>query len=160
MTFSCWLVISLSVFAASAQPAGYDRAPVLAVIVHKSNPVENLSRAQLRKLLLGEVRQWQDGRKVVLVERDEGSVIFVQMLARVLSMKPFEYKRHLLAVEFQGSQPPIVKTLNSDDGSTKFVWNVPDAIGLIEAVPSSSARANVKVLRIDGKLPGEPGYGL
>ena len=32
----------------------------LAVIVNKANPVESLSMAQLRKLILGDVRAWPE----------------------------------------------------------------------------------------------------
>jgi hypothetical protein len=39
----------------------------------------------------------------------------------------------------------------------RFVFNVPGAIGYARA---SEVDSTVKVLRVDGLLPGEDGYGL
>jgi ABC-type phosphate transport system substrate-binding protein len=39
----------------------------------------------------------------------------------------------------------------------KFVASVPNAIGYVDA---SSADPNVRVLKIDGRAPGDPGYEL
>jgi hypothetical protein len=50
--------------------------------------------------------------------------------------------------------------LNSDETALKFVWNVPGAVAVIDAALAASAPSRVKVLRLDGKLPGEPGYPL
>ena len=139
-----------------------DSAPVLAVVVNKTNPIENLSQSQLRKILLGEVTQFPgvDHRKVVLVHRDPESEVYRQMLLRVLRMTPAEYQRYLLAIVFRGADPIMIKTLNSDDTAAKFVFNVPNALAVIAAAPASAAAQMIRIVRIDGKLPGEPGYGL
>ncbi len=49
------------------------------------------------------------------------------------------------------------KTLVSNNGVLRFVYNVPGAIGYVRA---RDVDASVKTLRIDGRLPGEPGYLL
>jgi hypothetical protein len=51
--------------------------------------------------------------------------------------------------------------LNSDAAACQFVFNVPLAIAIVEAGSlASPACSSVRVLRIDGKLPGEEGYRL
>jgi phosphate transport system substrate-binding protein len=49
----------------------------LAVVVHRSNPVDGLSRDQIRQLFAGEITDWKDvggpDRPVRLVTREEGS---------------------------------------------------------------------------------------
>jgi ABC-type phosphate transport system substrate-binding protein len=157
-----WWLVSLLLLGAIPRVSSADSAPVLAVVVNKTNPVENLSESQLRKILLGEVTQFPgvDHRKVVLVHRDPESEVYRQMLLRVLKMTPAEYQRYLLAIVFRGADPIMIKTLNSDDTAAKFVFNVPDALAVIAAAPASAAAQMVRIVRIDGKLPGEPGYGL
>jgi hypothetical protein len=123
---------------ASSQPSQASGS-ILAVIVNKSNP---------------------DHRKLVLAQREPDSEVYQRLVQLVLRMTPSEYKRNLLRIEFQGAEPLMVKTLNSDDTAAKFVFNVPGAIAVIDAVPAGGAASRVKIVRIEGKLPGEPGYGL
>jgi hypothetical protein len=44
-------------------------APGLVVIVNKMNATETLSVAQLRKLILGDVRAWPDRKAAMVVSR-------------------------------------------------------------------------------------------
>ncbi len=53
----------------------------LVVIVNKSNPVESLSLAQLRKLILGDVRDWQDRKNVSFIARDSSTKDFQSSLS-------------------------------------------------------------------------------
>src|ERR1700691_3694028 len=48
----------------------------LAVIVNKVNATEGLSMAQLRRLLLGDMRNWPDKKTVALVVPDPQSAAF------------------------------------------------------------------------------------
>lgn len=131
----------------------------LAVIVHENSPVTSLTVAEFRKVLLGETSEWPDGKRVVLVERDQTSGALRTTLRLICKMTPLEYKRHLLAIEFQGGRVPLEKILNSDEAAAKFVRSVPGAIGVVEN-SSLAAVQHVKVVRLGGKLPGEPGYFL
>src|SRR5207253_8531806 len=43
----------------------------LAIIVNQSNPVENLSFTELRRIFLGERSHWPNGRRITLEDRSE-----------------------------------------------------------------------------------------
>ena len=133
---------------------------VLTIVVNKSNPLDSISKKQLRGLLLGEIAQWPNKQSVTLVEREASSQAFQKMLRLVLNMSEAEYARWLLQIEFRGATPPLIKTLNSDEGANKFVFNVRGAVAITDAIPSGAISSEVKVLRVDGKLPGDPGYCL
>ncbi len=66
------LLLSLFCGCAGAQciPGG------MAVIVNKANPVESLSMAQLRKLILGDARTWQNNKNVAPIARDPNTKDF------------------------------------------------------------------------------------
>jgi ABC-type phosphate transport system substrate-binding protein len=130
------------------------------VIVNSSNAVISISKAQLRDLLMGEVDQWADKKQITLVQREPGSTAFQKTLRLILHMTEGDYSRWLLQTEFRGKKPPLIKILNSDESARSFVSYVPGAVAITEGLPSSSASSEVKILRVDGKLPGEPGYAL
>ena len=132
----------------------------LAVVVHKSCTAEVLSVVDLRRMLTGDLRAWPDKRPVVLIQEPERSDAQRRMLRILLRTTSEGYRKQLLAVQFQGKELPLIKTLNSDDTAIKFVWNLPGAISIVNAAAAAAASEHVRILRIDGKLPGEPGYLL
>jgi hypothetical protein len=138
-----------------ADPAGF------AAVVHQSNPIHNLRFGDLLSMFEGASREWPNGSRVVLVERDAGSAPFRYLIGHLLNTTPGEYKRSLQSIEYRGDLPVSIKILNSDAVACQFVFNVPSAIAIVEtgslALPACGA---VQALRIDGKLPGEEGYRL
>ena len=119
-----------------------------------------LSTADLRKMLTGDRLTWPDSSTAVVVEQPEDSATQQRMLRTLLRTTPAGYKRQLLELQFQGRDLPAIKVLNSDETALKFVWNVPGAVAVVDAALAASAPSRVKILRLDGKLPGEPGYPL
>jgi hypothetical protein len=139
----------------SAAPSGF------AVVVHRSNATGNLSVGDLRALFEGATTHWPDHSKVVLVERDAAGSATAFLTERLLKVSLTDYKRNLAGLEFKGAEPVTLRVLNSDPSACKFVFNVPSAIALIDAASLSSPDCSrVKVLKIDGRLPGEEGYRL
>jgi hypothetical protein len=132
-----------------------------AVVLHRSNPNTNLRLADVQAFFSGAAKQWPNGSKVVLVERDSGSVVYQFMLAHVLHMSAGEYKRHLVSIEFAGEAPVALKILNTEEAACKFVFNVPGSIALIETISLSLPECSgVGTVKIEGKLPGQQGYRL
>src|ERR1035438_6073900 len=58
----------------------------MVVIVNKANATESLSMAQLRKLILGDVRTWPDRKPVLLVSREFSSDVFRCVLSSIVRM--------------------------------------------------------------------------
>ena len=150
---------ALSAFAAIAAD-GVGANLRLSVVVHKSSSFDNLSSGILRKVLAGELWEWPDARRVVLVQQAPESPVYQQILRQILHTDQKAYKRHLIQVEFQGADLPLIKTLSSDEIAVKFVGNVPGAIAVVDGAAVTGAASRIKVLQIDGKLPGERGYLL
>jgi hypothetical protein len=74
-------------------------------------------------------------------------------------MDEAEYQKYLANLEFRGEEAVALKVLNSDGAVCRFVFNVPAAVGLVQAASlASPGCAGVRVLKIDGKSPGQPGY--
>ena len=132
----------------------------LAVIVNKDNATEGLSMAQLRRLLLGDMRNWPDKKKVALVAPDPQSAAFKCMLAAVVRMNDVEYHRFIANVQFRGEEPVDYAYGRFRRGGGEDGVGRRDAIGIVESSALPSISSSVRVLRINGKQPGEAGYPL
>jgi hypothetical protein len=150
------LLLAMAGVAANAQcvPGG------LAVVVNPSNPTESLSMAQLRRLILGDVRTWPDRKPVMLVSQESSSPVFKCVLSSIVRMSDDEYRRYIVSAEFRGAETLAVKTVNSGAGAAKIVTGSAGSIAVIPASELPALGAAVRVLRVNGKGPGESGYPL
>lgn len=140
----------------AAPPAPASRTP-LAVIVNRSNPTDRLGRRELRALFLGEKTTWPNGRRVTPVLGEPGQPERAAALRLIYGMSEDDMARHFSHRTVAGSAASGPRALASADGVRRFVFNVPGAIGVVRL---ADVDATVKVLRIDGAAPGEPGYAL
>jgi phosphate transport system substrate-binding protein len=129
----------------------------LAIVVNKSNPLNELSLADLRKIYRGQRGRWSNGRRVTLVMRDPGTPEREAILRSLYGIEEEEYRRGFLQSIFTGEASDAPKMLATPNGVLRFVFNVPGAIGYVRA---SEVDASVKTLRVDGRLPGDAGYRL
>jgi hypothetical protein len=111
-------------------------------------------------MLTGELRAWPDARPIVVIQQPGGNATQQRMLQALLGTTPAGYNRHLLQVQFQGRAMPVIRVLNSDTNAIAFVWNVPGAISIVNADSAAAGASHIKIMKIDGKLPGEAGYLL
>lgn len=129
----------------------------LAVIVNKSNPVENVSLEELRKFCAVERKYWSDSKRVTVVLRDPGQAERDAVLALIYRMGESDFMRHFLQAEFTGEVQSAPKHLSTGVGVRRFVFNVPGAIGFVRA---AEVDATVKIVRVNGCAPGDPQYPL
>jgi hypothetical protein len=123
----------------------------LAVIVAKNNSVASLSSADLLKVFKFDRAKWPDGKNIVLVLRDPSTPEMKTAINSLYHMQPAEF-RSLLA-----SHNKAVIMVTSEDDMLKAVAAIPGAVGLVDVY---SITERVKVVRVDGKLPLEPGYPI
>jgi ABC-type phosphate transport system substrate-binding protein len=159
--YGCGTLLFLALVS-RARVVGRDTASSrpLAVVVHKSSAEEDLSASNLRKMFTGDLRNWPNSAPVVVIEQPDESPTQQELLQLLLRTTTAGYKRLLLALQFQGKELPAIRVLNSDDTAIKFVRNVPGAIAIVDAQVLASEGALVKILKVDGRLPGDPGYLL
>jgi hypothetical protein len=155
--------LSFSVLAALGLCAGlYAECPAngLVVVVNKTNPTEELSMAQLKRFLLGEARAWPDKKQVVLVAGQPQSPAFKCMLSAVAHMSDSEFGRFNAAAEFRGEDPVRIRFAVNGPAAAVMVSSANGSIAIVEAGDLAAIAASVRVLKINGKQPGEAGYPL
>ena len=129
----------------------------IAIIVSKENAVVEVSSRELKKIFKYEKQYWDRGRRIYLIMREAGSREKETVLKNIYEMTGEKLKKFWLSKLFRGEITSLPKVLGSGKAVKSFVSQVPNSIGYIDA---SFADGSIKVLRIDGKLPGQAGYAL
>lgn len=133
------------------------RGADIAVVVNPETPVTDLSLADVRAVFLGERQYWTAKVPVVLLIRAPAARERDVVLKIIYQMTDTQFKRYWIAKIFRAEAASAPKTVYSSGMTQELVTAIPGAIALIE---SREVRPPLKVVRVDGHLPGEPGYPL
>ena len=155
IVLATWWTGSADAEQTNALPSQMSEA--LVIIVNKGNPVENLSIEELRKHFRMDLERWPDGRKNTVLMLPPSSPERDAVLKLVYDSNESGFKKHFLLGAYAGKIHSEPKELANSTNMRKFIFNVPGAIGYVRA---SQVDDTVKVLKIDGRLPGDAGYGL
>ena len=129
----------------------------IAVVVHPDTPITNLSMAEVRKVFLGDRQYWSTNVPVVLLIRAPVARERDVVLKRIYQMSDTQFKQYWIAKIFRAESASAPKVVYSNDMANELVSAIPGAIAFIDA---REVRPGAKIVRVDGKLPGEPGYQL
>jgi hypothetical protein len=129
----------------------------VAIVVHPENPESSLSADEVGRILRQEQRRFKGGGSIYLVFQSSGSPAREIVLRRVLRMNDLELKQFWLGKLYRGEIASFPRVVDSDVAVRRLVGQAARALGFMDAV---AVDATVKVLRIDGRLPGQAGYLL
>jgi ABC-type phosphate transport system substrate-binding protein len=145
---ACWIFVPLAVAQAND----------VAVIVNSRNSVTNISLVDLRKIFSGEKHAWPNGAPIKLIVRPPGSHERLVLL-KLLGMSDSEYKQYWTAQVVRGEADAEPLMLPSFGMVKEAATVLPGAISLLDA-RDIKTNMILKVIKVDGHLPGEPGYPL
>jgi len=116
-----------------------------------------LTLSELRKIYFGDRQYWKGNLPVLVLMRSRGAPEREVVLRVVFEMTEERYTKYWVAkvMRAEVSDPPA--SLYSFGILQEGVKGNPGAIGYVNA---GDLRPGVKVLRVDGLLPGESGYPL
>jgi ABC-type phosphate transport system substrate-binding protein len=140
---------------ASLQVAAAQTGDV-AVVVNDRNPVTKISKIELRNIFAGEERSWSAGVPIRIFVRAPGTRERAALL-KLLDMTEGEYKQYWTAQVFRGEAQAEPIALPSNGMQREAVVAYPGAVALVEL---QDVKAGMKVLRVEGRMPGEAGYAL
>jgi ABC-type phosphate transport system substrate-binding protein len=129
----------------------------IALIANKSNHVEALSLAELAKICKGQTNRWQDGKPVTVVMRDPASPEMKLVLQKIYELPKEDVSALIASANHNRQNHPAVIVVDSDEALVKKVESAPGAVGLVDVY---AITGGVSVIRVDNKLPLEPGYIL
>jgi ABC-type phosphate transport system substrate-binding protein len=126
----------------------------IAVVVNPINSQSGVTIAELRRLISGEKRYWQNGSPVKLFTRSPGTAEHDAML-KLLGMSETEYKQYWRSRVYQGEAEGGPISLPSNGMQREALQAYPGGLALVDA---DDIKTGMKVLKVDGKMPGESGY--
>ena len=132
----------------------------IALIVHRSNPMNNVSSAELRRIFLGDETRWSNNDRITILLLPPGTEERQKFLRSLLRMSDDDFVRHWISRVFQGQASAGPKTASSAASMARLVADLPTAVGVLGSADVPAGDSGLKVLRIDGKAPGEDGYRL
>ena len=143
------LAALLAIGAATAAP--------VAIVVNADVPVDDLSFSDLRKLFLGDRQFWNPKLRVVLLMRAPVAPERDIVLKEIYQMSEAQFRQYWISKVFRADVSSGPKIVYSTDMANDLVAAIPGAVAFVD---SGQTPKGAKVLKIDGKLPGDKGYPL
>lgn len=137
--------------------AGRTRPAGVAIVVHPSTPVSDISLPELRRIFRGEQATWPNDEPIVLLVRTPLPIERDVVLGRIYQMSEIELRQFWLGRIFRDATATGPRVVSDTDTARRLVASLPGAISFL---PADQVGPGMRVLRINGKLPGEPGYPL
>ena len=129
----------------------------ISVIVHPGVTEDNLSIAELRQILTGDREFWKGGTRVTIFIRAPVAGERDAIVRDICQMTEAQFRQHWIGKVFRAETPSAPRIVYSNESTIEQVARTPGAIGLVQAPVTVK---NVKVIRIDGRAPGQSGYRL
>jgi ABC-type phosphate transport system substrate-binding protein len=129
----------------------------VAIVVNADTPVSNLNLAEVRKIFRGDKQYWNTDLPVVLLVRAPVARERDVVLKVIYQMTEAQFRQYWVAKIFRAESVSAPKLVYTPDMANQLVATLPGAISFVDA---RHVGPGLKVLRVDGKLPGEAGYPL
>lgn len=129
----------------------------IAIVVRPDVPVEDLSLAEVRKILLGDRQFWSSKLRVTMLIRAPVARERNVVLKTIYQMTEARFRQYWIAKVFRSEIAAGPKIVYSNDMATELVSAIPGSIAFVDIV---DVPKGLKVLKVDGLMPGEKGYPL
>jgi ABC-type phosphate transport system substrate-binding protein len=129
----------------------------IAVVTNPATPVNELSLADVRKVFLGERQYWNSNIPVIVLVRAPIAREREVVLKTIYQMTESQFKQYWVAKIFRSEAVSAPKIVYSADMTNQLLAVIPGSIAFMEA---KAVAPGLRVLKVDGRLPGEPGYKL
>ena len=150
------LLIGLAA-AATITASSAAAADDIAVVVRPDAPVDNLPFAELRRMMLGERQFWSSNLKVTLLIRAPGAREREVVLKTIYQMSEAQFRQYWIAKVFRAEVASGPRIVYSNEMAAELSASTPGAIAFMDA---AQVPKNLKVLKINGLSPGQPGYPI
>ncbi|MSR47246.1 MAG: hypothetical protein EXS13_09300 [Planctomycetes bacterium] len=118
----------------------------VAILVHKDNPIENVTQDELRQLLKLDRQFWNEKLRVVLIARPATAPEQIVLLKSIYQQDDKALRKFMVGRLYAGQIAALPTVVKSASAAAKLV--------------QASAGAITVVLAVDGMKPGEAGYPL
>jgi ABC-type phosphate transport system substrate-binding protein len=153
----CFCVITLVAAHLSPLPALAATGGDVAIVVGPDTPVENLTFSEVRKLFLGDRQFWNTNHRVTLLIRAPVSRERDVVLKTIYQMTEAQYRQYWISKVFRAEVSTGPKIVLSNSMAADLALSIPGSVAFVDA---TQVPKGLKVIRIDGSLPGDARYPL
>lgn len=147
------LILASGILALSVLATARD----MALVSNKANSVTVMTLPDLVKICKGQVNHWPDGKPVTFITRNPSLPEMRLVLEKIYGMPKEEVSTLIAAANHGRANHPAIVVVDSDDALVQRVESTAGAVGLVDVY---SITGGVRVVKVAGKLPLEPGYPL
>src|SRR5215831_7346456 len=145
----------LTALVAAAAAPGSATAADIAMVVRQDLPVDSLTFAELRRVMRGERQFWTSNLRVTLLVRAPGAPERDVVLKTVYQMSEAQFRQYWIAKVFRAEAAAGPRIVYSPEMAAELTTAIPGAVAFVDA---AQIPKGLKVLKIDGHMPGEKGY--
>lgn len=135
----------------------YAAATDLAIVVRPDVPLDNLSFGDVRKLFLGDRQFWTSDLRVTLLVRAPVAREREVVLKTIYHMNEAQFRQYWISKIFRADAVNGPKVVYSREMTVDLVTAIRGAVAFISA---DQVPKGLKVLKVDGQLPGDKNYPL
>ena len=136
---------------------GAGAAGDIAVVVGPDTPVDNLSLSEVRKVLLGDRQYWTPNHRVTLLIRAPVAREREVVLRTIYQMNEVQFRQYWISKVFRAEASTGPKVVFSNSMADDLVLSLPGSVAFVDA---TQVPKGLRVIKIDGTLPGDPKYPL
>lgn len=149
------VALSLAVLLGVSASAAHARD--FALVSNQTSGVKAVTAAELTAIARGTLAHWPDGKPITLVLRVPASPEMKPIVQKLYAMPTSEVNSLILEANRARPDSPAFILVSSDEAVLKKVEATPGAVGLVDVY---SITGGIRVVRVAGKLPLQPGYLL
>jgi len=150
-----------AILAAAICARGLAGAPAfagdIAIVVRPDVPVDSLTFAELRRLVLGDRQFWASNLKVTLLVRAPGAREREVILKSIYQMSEAQFRQYWIAKVFRAEAASGPRVVYSNETAAELTSAIPGAVAFVDA---AQVPKGLKVLKVNGVLPGDKSYPL
>ncbi len=150
-------LVAIAVAGPMASRVDAQTTEAVAIVVHPEVAEDDLSLDDLKSIFLAEQQHWGNNSRIRLFVRAPDAPERALVLREIYGMSEHGYRVYWMKKKFRDEVRSAPQPLGSSELLLRYVTGFPGSIGF---VPMSEMGTDLKVLRIDGLLPGEEGYPL
>lgn len=115
------------------------------IIINKTNPIEKISKSQLRNIFLGNNIAWENGRRIQIVDFVSESPIRKQFDENTLLLPPQKVGMIWVKVSLSGKSIPP-KIVHDEEDVKNFIGSNEGAIGYVKN--TANLPQSVKIIQV------------
>jgi hypothetical protein len=151
----CAMVIAALFLVALPRVAAADAD--VAIVVRPEVPVNDISFADLRRIMLGDRQFWSSNLRVTLLMRSPGTHERDVALKTIYQMSEAQFRQYWIAKVFRAEAASPPRVVYSTEMAAELAMSLPGAVAFVDA---AQVPKGLKVLKINGVLPGDKNYPL